>query len=48
MFIISSDVAVETSKQNKSEVALSNNRDGGIPVTPPPHRGRLFIQSKVQ
>ena len=37
MFISSSEVAVETSKQNRPEVALSNNkevnRDGGISVT---------------
>ena len=37
MFISSSDVAVETSKQNRPKVALANNkevnRDGGISVT---------------
>ena len=41
MFISSSDVAVETSKQNRPEVALSNNRDGGIPVTPSTTQGKI-------
>ena len=45
MFISSTDVAVEASKQNRPVVALSNNkevnRDGGISVTPPTTQGKI-------